>query len=254
MIKSALSVSSFGSVAAGLIAICAASACSNDDPKSEAAAADPAVSEREPPPKAPPSTSNEATDDDDDKTAAPGTCMDTSKPFDVGTVAYHPPAIEQGACTEADIAMFDGYMRDHPQASVNDIESSLAKQSQRCSDCAFGAIDDEKWAVIVKDASSATVNGGGCVSAVSGKDACGKAYQEWNTCLNTVCASCTEEAERTECSNGAQQPNAPCGDPSGALFDACGNDVNAFLKTCFGGGIGAVLGALCGPPSPQGGT
>lgn len=249
MFKSVFSASSLASVA-GLIAICAVSACSDDETKTVSANNEPtATPGQDAPPKAPPSTSNEATDDDDDEPSGAPTCMDTSTPFDVGTVSYHPPAIKKGSCTKADVQIFDDYLREHPQASVDEIKDVLTKQSQRCSDCAFGAVDDEQWAPIVMDATSATVNGGGCVAAVSGKDDCGKAYQEWNTCLNTVCASCTDQGERTQCSDDAQQPNAPCGDPSNTLFQACGKDVNTFLKTCFSSGIGAVLENLCGSPS-----
>jgi hypothetical protein len=98
------------------------------------------------------------------------------------------------------------------------------------------------------------VNGGGCVSVVSGKDECGKAYQQWNACLNTVCSTCSDQSENTQCKNDAQQPGTPCGEASKTLFGACGRNVNDYLKKCFGNGFGGVLEQLCGSPAKDGGV
>ena len=254
MIKSFFAIPSLVTMA-GLAVVCAGVGCSEDAAGTATVANEPAApadEEQKAPPKtpAPPPTSDDGDDDSDDE--APKTCMDT-KPFDATTVPYHPPAVKAGSCTPADIKVFDDYMRNNPEASVDGVRETMTKQSKRCSECVFGAADDDKWAAIVLDATSATLNGGGCVSVVSGKDDCGKSYQQWNTCLNEVCAACSEQAEYTKCTDAAQQAEGPCGEASKSLLGACGNNVNDYLTTCFGNGLGAVVEQLCGSPAKDGG-
>jgi hypothetical protein len=181
--------------------------------------------------------------------------MDT-KPYDATKVPYHSPAVMAGSCSAADVKVLDEYLQKNPQASVDDIKGTLAKQNEKCSGCAFGDASAEKWAPVILDETTATLNGGGCVSVVSGKDDCGKAYQQWNTCLNEVCAACTDQSESTQCKSDAQEAAGPCGAASKALFGACGNNVNDYLKKCFGTGdvVGSVVQQLCGSPSNDGGT
>lgn len=252
MIKSLFALSSLVSMA-GLAILCAETGCSDNAQETATAATEPADAGKKPPQRTPPAETPDGGNDDSDNTQIPTTCMDT-KPFDATTVPYHSPAVKTGSCTTADIKVFDDYIRDNPRASFDDVKATMTKQSERCSACVFGGTDDETWAPIVSDGTSSTFNGGGCVGVVSGKDACGKAYQQWNTCLNQVCEACTDQSENTQCKNDAQQAAAPCGPASKTLFDACGRDVNSYLKKCFANGIGAVLEQLCGPSVKDGGT
>ncbi|MBX3186586.1 MAG: hypothetical protein KF819_06210 [Labilithrix sp.] len=230
----------------GLAAL-AVSACSNDGAsETGVAATEPADGGATAPPK---TSAPDAGEHDD---AEPKTCMD-AKPFDATKVAYRPPAVKAGSCTTADIATFDDYLRDHPQASVEELTSAMTKQSKSCSACIFGKSDDASWAAIVSDGTSASLNAGGCVSVVSGEDDCGRAYQQWNTCINHVCAACSGD-ERTQCNKDAQQAAGPCGTASKALFGACGTNVNDYIQECFGAGMGTVVAKLCGPAAKDGGS
>lgn len=250
MIRSFVAICSLVSMA-GLVAMSVVTGCSSDDAQTATSATEPEEVSKKTPPKAPtqPTTPDEGDTDDGISDQPSLTCMDT-KPFDATTVPYNPPNVTAGSCTAADVKVFEDFIQANPQASFEEVEAALTKQSQRCSQCVFGAADDAKWAPVVSDGTNVTFNGGGCVSVVSGKDACGKAYQQWNTCLNTVCASCTDQNENSQCKNDAQGPKAACGAASNALFQACGRNVNDYLKTCFGNGIGGVLQQICGTPTP----
>lgn len=241
--------------AAGFAAAFVGVGCSDDSPKTSTATNEPEQTQT-PPKKSSPPPSDSTNDDssDDDSTEAPATCMSTT-PFDFTAVPYKSPAVKANSCSTADVKAFDDYLAQNPSATVDDLQTMLGKQNQKCADCAFGEMDADTWAPIVSDGKSATLNGGGCVSVVSGKDDCGKAYQQWNACLNTVCAPCSDPDERSQCSNDAQAPGSACGDASDVLFKACGSKVNTYLKTCFGSGIGAVVEQLCGAPATKdGGT
>jgi hypothetical protein len=241
---------------AGLIAICVGVGCSDDATQTTTAdTTEPADGGKTPPPKTTPPPESPQNGSDSGVAEPATTCMDT-KPFDATTVPYHPPAVKAGACTTADIKAFNDYLGNNPQVSVEDLQATLTKQSKRCSECVFGEADAEKWAPIVIDTTSATLNGGGCVSVVSGKDACGKAYQQWNTCLNEVCAACTDQSESAQCKNDAQKAEGPCGTASKALLGACGKNVNDYITKCFGNGnaVGTVIEQLCGASSKDGGS
>jgi hypothetical protein len=260
MIKSLFAVSSLVSMA-GLGIVCFAAGCSDNAPQSSTATNEPADTAEKAPPNtstpAPPTSTDDSTkksDDGSDTPEEPKTCMDT-KPFDGSSLSFKSPAVKPGSCSSADLAAFDDYMQKNPKTSVDDMKTAVTKQSKTCSDCVFGTADDDKWAPILMGATSASVNAGGCVAAISGKDACGKTYDQWNACLNTACAACSTD-EGTQCKQDAQNPKAPCGELSTALFEACGKDVNDYLKSCFGGPsvVSAVVAELCGPASKDGGT
>ncbi len=252
MIRSVFAVSGFATVV-GLMTVFVAVGCSDEGPESTSIPTEPDNQTGAKPPRAPHPPPTVDQPEVDDTPPPVSACMDTT-PFDATAVPYRSPRVKAGSCTAADIKVFDDYIRDNPQATFEDVKATLEKQSKRCSDCAFGGPDEETWAPIVVDDTMAIVNGGGCVSRVSGKDACGKAYQQWNTCLNTVCASCTDADDNKVCKNEAQMPEGPCGTSGQALFDACGRSVNDYLKKCFGNGFGAVIEQSCGAPARDGGV
>jgi hypothetical protein len=146
MIRSLFALSGLVSMV-GLVAIVSAG-CSDDEPQTSAIATEPDNGGKKPP-KAPQAPKPADDDNGGESTEPVKTCMDT-KPFDATTVPYNPPAVKAGSCTPADIKVFDDYIRDNPQASFDDVQSTMTKQSQRCSQCVFGAPDDAKWAPIVR--------------------------------------------------------------------------------------------------------
>lgn len=252
--KSFFAISTLAGVA-GLAAVCAGAGCANDTVESDPLATEPDVDAgKKPQRQPPPQTSSDDGDGGAPTTESPMLACMSTEPFDATQVPYHPPAVSPGSCTPADIEAFQTYVDAHPQATFDDVKATMDGRSPRCSDCVFGDPDDDKWAPIVFDERGGLFNGGGCVAVVSGKDACGEGYQQWNTCLNSVCSSCTDKGENATCKNDAQQPSGPCGAASQALWDGCGQNVNSYLEKCFGDGIGEVLQQLCGSPATDGGV
>ncbi len=251
MNKPFFALSSLASLA-GLVVVLVGTGCSDDSAESTVDATEPAGGDKTAaPPETPAPPKAPGGGDSNDNGGGGGdtpatTCMDT-KPYDATTVRYHPPAVKARSCTAADIKMVSDELGSSAQVSIDDVKAKLAKQSKTCGDCAFGTSDEEKWAAIVLDGTTAFLNGGGCVSVVSEKDACGQAYQQWNTCLNDVCAACTDQDAKTKCLTDAQQ--GPCATASKALGDGCGRDVNDYLSKCFGGdAVSTVVEQLCGAP------
>lgn len=239
----------------GLVTILVATGCSDDATRTTGDATEPAGGGKTPAPPqqapAPPKTPDDSNNNNGNNGGgdpSSTTCMDT-KPFDATTVEYHPPAVKAGSCTTADIKTVTEAFQ-ASSVDIEEIKTTLGKKSKTCGECVFGDAEAETWAPIVLDGSNAMLNGGGCISVVSKKDACGKAYQQWNTCLNEVCAACSDPSESNTCKNDAQQ--GPCTAASKALIDGCGKNVNDHLKKCFADNpVGTVVEQLCGTPSKE---
>jgi hypothetical protein len=166
----------------------------------------------------------------DDENEATKTCL-SDKQIDVTAVPYKPPAIQLGACDDGAIKVIEDLVKTNPKATYADLKTALSKHSETCAKCVFGA-DGEKWAPIVESGDKVALNRGGCVDIVSGKEGCGKAYQQWDQCLEEACKTC-EDGDRQACASDAQKAEAACGTSSEALLKACGNDVNTYIQSCF---------------------
>lgn len=253
MNKSFFALTSLASMA-GLVVVLVGTGCAADSTQSTTDSNEPAKGDTTatPPKKPAPAPAPAPTSGGGDTKPSGGddgaatTCMDT-KPYDATVVKFHPPSVKAGSCTTDDIKTVSDSLRG-AQVVIDDVKNNLAKKSKTCGDCVFGHAEDEKWAPVVLDGSNAFLNGGGCVSVVSEKVECGKAYQQWNTCLNDVCAACTDATEASKCKTDAQQ--GPCGAASKVLGDSCGSNVNDYLQKCFGSNpVGTVVEQLCGAPA-----
>ncbi len=175
--------------------------------------------------------------------AAPAeTCLEP-KEIDATTVPYKPPAIKLNVCDTAALKVIDDLIAAKPKATFADLKQALTDHSAPCANCVFGP-DGDTWPVIVENGDKiVALNLGGCVGIVSGKEACGKAYQQWDLCLDSACQTCPD-AEKSDCSQGAQGPGKACGKASTALEEACGSNVNTFIQTCFKQGELTIKGPI----------
>lgn len=188
--------------------------------------------------------------------AAPETTCLAPKPIDVSTIPYQPPAIKPGSCSKDVLTQISTFVDKNPNATFTDVKDEVSKDA-KCGACVFGSVDDSSWAAIVLDKDgNGAINRGACVNVVSGNDACGKAYQQWTSCLLEACDKCTTDTERQTCQTDAQEAGAACGDASDALGKACGAKINTYISACRIGQYtwDAAITKLCIEGPKDGGT
>jgi hypothetical protein len=153
--------------------------------------------------------------------------VDTSKPAE----GYKNPRVQPGACEPGVTKVIEDLFDANPSGvKFTDIKDALA-DDPGCAECAFGKEADAEWAPLVEATSGQGFiqNGGGCVAVVSKNEDCGKAYFEWDLCLNFACTDC-EGSDQQSCVSAVQ--SSACKDQTDALGTACGKDVNNYLKAC----------------------
>ena len=135
--------------------------------------------------------------------SGPATCP-TTTPIDATTSVWKPPAIMRGACSEAEIKALVTVVDKNPMVAYADLKASVTDAT--CKACLF-APDGAKWAAFVEDSKGAFLrhNFGGCVAAVSGQDTCGKAYSQYDDCINQACTDCADQAAFDKCSSPASK-------------------------------------------------
>ena len=220
---------------AGFVGAMTATGCSSPDP-SPVAPADGGADVVKPPTTRPPTDGSDTTD------PPPQTCM-TDKEVDFSSVAYKSPTVAAGSCDTSDLDIITALAKSNPNATFSDVQTALASHNAACASCVF-AKDGDKWAPLVTDGTTViAVNLGGCVELASGKAECGKAYQQWNACLDEACKSCSD-SEANDCSQGAQAAGAPCEKATAALETACGTDANTYIDKCFKQGDLTIMGPI----------
>ncbi len=153
-----------------------------------------------------------------------------SDPFDATTIPYKKARVLPGSCAPNLPTVLD-LLFATPQVTADALHDGLANEiSQACADCAVAADDGDSWAPVVWDGVQLIQNIGGCLEVVSGSENCGRAYTQWNGCLNTVCRKCTTQNEAAACLQNVQ--SAACSDATQALTTACGNNVNSYISAC----------------------
>jgi hypothetical protein len=125
-----------------------------------------------------------------DPDTGPGTCP-TTEVIDATTFPWKPPTLAPGSCTEAELDAFVAFVEktDDPQKWKDGTWTT----NPACRDCVF-AKETTTWAPLILNASGqlAELNVGGCIAIASGKEACGKAYQQWRTCYLEACTDCPD--------------------------------------------------------------
>lgn len=179
---------------------------------------------------------------DDDDTAEP-TCL-SKDPIDATAFPYTKSAkAVKGACTTKELTDFSAYYKAH--VSDDDfLDTWPTAVSEKCSTCIFtDATGDAPttWGPIViavddQGAKDLSINRGGCVETVSGKEACGRAYQQFQDCTIQACLKdCKTQAEFTKCRQDGTVLTTSCKDALAALKTECGEKtVGQYETACKG--------------------
>jgi len=181
---------------------------------------------------------------DDDDTAAVPTCLNKD-PIDATKYDYTKVAKGQkAACTTKELSDFSAYYKAH--ASDDDvIDTWPTSVSEKCATCIFpDATTDPApttWGpmVITLDdqmAKQFNVNRGGCIEAVSGKEACGRSYQQFQDCTIDACLKdCKTQADFTKCRQDATVLTTSCKDAFTAVKNDCGEKtIGGYETACKG--------------------
>jgi hypothetical protein len=172
---------------------------------------------------------------DADVEPEPTSCM-VKDPIDATQYPYKTPTKSVGACTTEELTKLSAYYKAH--ANEEPAVSEWSKEvSEKCATCVFSDGEGSTWSpVLVQDDKLANVNRGGCVEILSGKPACGKAYQQVTECRLEACATkCKTQDEFTECLQDGQSIfTGPCKDAYDAMETACGNSLKAAETGCAG--------------------
>jgi hypothetical protein len=161
-------------------------------------------------------------------------------------VAYKSPAVTAGACSEQAIKDIETFIGTQPSVLFADLKAELVKKAgDACAKCVFAA-ETDKWAPIVEDASGKVidVNLGGCIELVSGSAACGKAYQQFDTCTTFGCSECTVTAEKAQCQKDIVSPGGPCEAAGDDLIGACTNKIVDYVGECYPAGSLLIAGPI----------
>jgi hypothetical protein len=154
----------------------------------------------------------------DEEDTGPSTCP-TPEPIDATKIAWKPPGVAQGSCSEAEIAALVKFVDDNPTTEYSKLKASVTNAT--CKACLF-VPDGAKWGAFVEksDGTFLRHNFGGCMAVVSGKESCGKAYSQFDDCLGQACAMCADEATYDKCT-GQPAANGACKASLDALLAEC---------------------------------
>ena len=183
------------------------------------------------------------TTDDDDSTTTP-TCLNKD-PIDATKYDYTKVAKGQkAACTTKELSDFSAYYKAH--ASDSDfIDTWPTSVSEKCAACVFtdatGDTPPTTWGPMVvslddQGAKTFSVNRGGCIEAVSGKEACGRSYQQFQDCTIDACLKdCKTQADFTKCRQDATVLTTSCKDAFAAVKTDCGEKtIGSYETACKG--------------------
>jgi hypothetical protein len=150
--------------------------------------------------------------------AGPATCP-TTDPIDATAAPWKPPQALPGSCTEKEIADLVAYVDANTSTSYPNLKKQITDAT--CAACLF-VKDGAKWGVFVEDNTGAFVrnNFGGCVAITSGKEACGKAFSQFDDCLALACQDCAQDAATINKCNTAAGKGA-CKDSAAVVLKEC---------------------------------
>jgi len=148
-------------------------------------------------------------------------------PIDATQFPWKPPSRAPGACTQGDLDAFVSFVTANPDPA----KWKASITSAACQGCVFGR-DGVTWPPIVENDKGrvTTLNIGGCIAIASGKEACGRAFQQWRDCYYAACNGCPESdpgafktcvdaANKGACAVAFDAVNPACGDAQ-AAYDA----------------------------------
>ena len=181
--------------------------------------------------------------DDDDTTTTP-TCLNKD-PIDATKYPYtHVAKGQKAACTTKELSDFSAYYKAH--ATEDDVlDTWPTAVSAKCSACIFtddtGQTPATAWGPLIiglddQGAKTFDVNRGGCIEAVSGKEACGRSYQQFQNCTLEACLKdCKSQSDFTKCRQDATVLTTACKDAFAAVKTDCGEKtIGQYETACKG--------------------
>lgn len=213
----------------GLTAAASAAGCSSDEPQASSptdAGIDAQRGREAGPPAVDPTEPEE-----------PASCLSTD-PIDATRFSYAKALTSRGACTDDELQKLSAFFKAKTSANEDVLASEWSKEvSDDCAKCAFGAEDAAEWSpILIKDDKLENVNRGGCVELLSGKEACGQAYQQVTQCRLEAClVKCETQDEFTACLQDAEGIfTGPCKESYDRMDKECGSNLGAYEQACRG--------------------
>jgi hypothetical protein len=170
------------------------------------------------------------------------------------------PVASPGACTAADMSALRSKVMD-ANATFDDVYNAV---SSTCASCVFSDQASANYQPIVWSpdmaAGTAFVNFGACYAvAPGGSAACGKAFQDEQSCLETACPrpdcdgtdmgqTCQSSAAMGACMKYASEVLTGCGSNTATLDKACGS--GASITDSFM----TIVDVVCGSGPGDGGS
>lgn len=149
--------------------------------------------------------------------------------IDATKFPWKPPAVLPGSCSNEDLASFVAFVKsaDDPQKWKDGAWTT----NETCRSCVFGP-ETTTWPPLVVDSAGklADLNVGGCIAVASGRDACGRAYQQWTACYLEACTGC---------------PGMFSGCVSTANMHQCRKAFEAVVPSCGGREVAAAAEKAC---------
>ncbi|HVH46072.1 MAG TPA: hypothetical protein VM925_27170 [Labilithrix sp.] len=213
----------------GMVTTVAAAGCSSKDdaPKAPDAAIDTKARDAGPQPQP---------DGGEDDTSETGPCL-VQNAIDATKFPYTKAVKSPGACTTKELDELAKFFK--AKAGAEDIKMSdwAAVVGPSCAKCVFSDGTGTEWTpILTKNDKLDNVNRGGCIEIVSGKQACGEAYQQATECRMTACVTdCKTQDEFMDClADSAAIFSGPCKGAYEAIDKECGKDLDAYEQACKG--------------------
>lgn len=159
--------------------------------------------------------------------AGPPKCP-TTAPIDATSSPWKPPGVIPGSCTEDEIKALVKAVDDNNQITYPALKAIITNAA--CKSCLF-APDGAKWAPFIENAKGEfdRQNFGGCIAAVTGNEACGKAYSQYDDCVSTACGDCADQASFDKCASPAAK--GACKVATANVNTVCGAAISG-ISTC----------------------
>ncbi|MBX3227987.1 MAG: hypothetical protein KIT84_27820 [Labilithrix sp.] len=177
-------------------------------------------------------------DDDDEQTK---TCLN-EEPIDQTGFPYvkSKQAAAKGTCTAKELTDLGAYYKAHVQDDDFTATTWASSVSESCAECIFTTTSEEQpaeeWGpILITDDAVSDINRGGCIEVVSGKEECGRSYQQYQTCLLQACLKdCKTQADFTACRGDQKVLTTACADAAEAVKTACGASITSYESSCKG--------------------
>jgi hypothetical protein len=159
-----------------------------------------------------------------------------------------PPAKAIGACSPANITTFQGNFS--TAQSYNDLKAGLPAT---CVSCIFSVETAATWKFVVTDATGdlGFFNYGACYArATYGSNACGKAIQYNEFCIDNSCADCSSSSATSACKSDSQTESQCAANFASGVQAGCGtNTANLQALDASCGSATKAVNILCGTGS-----